>query len=159
MVELLLPIAHKLTVNADAIPMSMRGKLTGVLRNKHDINEMAYMLGGRDAKPKKPLMIVGPDERTVMLIVGDGVAEAAELEDLAHAGLERQERNVKKHGRAFDFASARERAGLPQAGEFDNLYRDALTRRVADHKRNPFSDPARVPQRPPRKNSGTVFAT
>lgn len=145
-------------MNADAIPMSMRGMLTGVLRNKGDINEMAYAVGGRDVKPKKPLMIVGPDERTVLLIVGDGVAEAAELEELAHAGLERQEKNVKKHGRAFDFESARERAGLPQAGEFDQNYRDALRRRVDAHKRNPFSDPARVPQRPPAKNGRKIYA-
>ncbi|KKN32294.1 hypothetical protein LCGC14_0815360 [marine sediment metagenome] len=158
MVELLLPVARRLTVNADAIPMSMRGMLTGVLRNKNDINEMAYQVGGRDVKPKKPLMIVGPDERTVMLIVGDGVAEAAELEELAHAGLERQEKNVKKHGRAFDFASARDRAGLPQANEFDQNYRDALRRRAAAHKRNPFSDPARVPQRPPAENGRKIYA-
>ena len=159
MVELLLPVAHRLTVNADAIPLSMRGKLTGVLRNKADIAEMAYAVGGRGVKPKQPLMIIGPDERTVLLVVGDGVAEAAELEDLAHAQLERAERNVKKHGRAFDFASARERRGLPQASEFDSLYRDALTRRIADHKRNPFSDPARVPQRPPNPKGRKVFGT
>ncbi len=157
MFELLLPIARRLTVNADAIPLSMRGKLTGVLRNKNDINEMAYAVGGRGVKPKKPLMIVGPDERTVLLVVGDGVAEAAELEELAHAQLEKAERNVKKHGRAFDFAAARERAGLPQASEFDGLYRDALTRRIADHKRNPFSDPARVPQRPPSPNGRKIY--
>jgi len=147
MVELLLPIARRLTVNADAIPLAMRDRLTGVLRNKSEISDMAYAVGGRAVKPKKPLMVVGPDARTVMLVVGDGAAEAAELEDLAHAQLERAERNVKKHGRAFDFASARERAGLPQAGDFDALYRDALRRRVADHKRHPFSDPARRPRR------------
>lgn len=157
MIELLLPIARRLTVNADLIPPSMRGRLTGVLRNKNDISEMAYAVGGRDVKPKKPLMIVGPDNHTVMLIVGDGVAEAAELEELAYAGLEKQEKNVRKHGRAFDFESARERAGVPQAGEFDQNYRDALRRRVAAHKRNPFSDPARVPQRPPAKNGRKVY--
>ncbi len=157
MVEILLPVARRLTANADAIPLAMRGKLTGVLRNKKDIGEMAYAVGGRAAKPKQPLMIVGPDERTVLLVVGDGVAEASELEELAYAQLEKAERNVKKHGRAFDFASARDRAGMPQAGEFDNLYRDALRRRVADHKRNPYSDPARIPQRPSKKNGRTVF--
>ena len=147
MVELLLPMARKLLVNADAIPLAMRGKLTGVLRNKKDIDEMAYAVGGRDVKPQKPLMIVGPDERTVLLVVGDGVAEASELEDLAHAQLEKAETNVKKHGRAFDFEAARERRGLPQAKEFDGLYRDALRRRVKAHQQNPISDPARVPIR------------
>ena len=158
MVELLLPVAHRLTVNADAIPPAMRGKLTGVLRNKNDIKEMAYAVGGRGAKPKKPLMILGPDERSVLLVVGDGVAEASELEDLAYGQLEKAERNVKKHGRAFDFASARERRGLPQVSEFDQLYRDALRRRADAHKRNPISDPARVPQRPPPENGRTQFA-
>ena len=157
MVELLLPVGRRLTVNADAIPLAMRGKLTGVLRNKKEISEMAYAVGGRGVKPKKPLMIVGPDERTVMLVIGDGEAEASELEELAHAQLERAERNVKKYGRAFDFAAARERRGLPQASEFDQLYRDALRRRIADHKRNPFSDPARIPQHPPSPNGRKMF--
>ncbi len=152
-----MPIARRLTVNADAIPLAMRGKLTGVLRNKGDIAEMAYAVGGRGVKPKKPLMILGPDERTVLLVVGDGVAEASELEELAYAQLEKAERNVKKHGRAFDFAAARDRAKVPQASEFDSLYRDALRRRVAGHKRNPFSDPARVPQRAP--STKAVFGT
>jgi len=133
----------------------MRGKLTGVLRNKKDIAEMAYAVGGRAVKPQKPLMILGPDERTVLLVVGDGVAEAAELEDLAHAQLEKAEAKFQKHGRSFDFESARERYGLPQAGQFDSLYRDALQRRVADHKRSPLSDPARIPQR--RKTGRTIF--
>ncbi len=155
----MVPVARRLTVNGDAIPRAMRGKLTEVLRNKKDIAEMAYAVGGRGVKPKKPLMILGPDERTVLLVVGDGVAEAAELEDLAYAQLEKAEHNVKKHGRAFDFADARDRAGLPQAGEVDGLYRDALMRRAAAHKRNPFSDPARMPQRPPPKNNRTVFGT
>jgi hypothetical protein len=158
MVEILLPVARRLTVNGSAIPPALRGKLTGVLRNKKDIAEMAYAVGGRDVKPKKPLMIVGPDEKTVLLVVGDGVAEAAELEDLAHAQLEKAEGNVKKHGRAFDFREARERRGLPQAGEFDQLYRDALRRRVAQHKANPISDPARVPQRAPAPKGRTKFA-
>ena len=157
MVDILVPIARRLMVNADLIPPSMRGNLTGVLRNKGDIAEMAYQVGGRDARPKKPLMIVGPDEKTVMLVVGDGVAEAAELEELAYHQLEKAEGEVKKHGRAFDFKSARERRGLPQADQFDPLYREALQRRVADHKRNPFSDPARVPQRPP--TTRTVHGT
>ena len=157
MVELLLPIGRRPLVNADAIPPAMRAQLTGVLRNKNDIAEMAYLVGGREVKPKKPLMIVGPDAHTVLLVVGDGVAEAAELEELAYHQLEKAEGEVKKHGRAFDFASARERKGLPQASEFDTLYREALSRRIADHKRNPFSDPSRTPQRPP--TTKTVFST
>ncbi len=158
MVELILPVARRLVVNANAIPHAMRGRLTGVLRNKSDIAEMAYAVGGRGVKPKKPLMILGPDERSVLLVVGDGVAEASELEDLAYHQLEKAEKNVKKHGRAFDFEKARERRGLPQAGEFDQLYRDALRRRAEDHKRNPISDPARVPQRPPSPNGRKVYA-
>jgi hypothetical protein len=136
----------------------MRGKLTGVLRNKNDIAEMAYAVGGRGVKPKKPLMILGPDERSVLLVVGDGEAEASELEELSYAQLEKAERNVKKHGRSFNFQEARERRGLPQAGQFDELYRDALRRRIAAHKRNPISDPARVPQRSPAPNGRKVYA-
>ena len=92
-------------------------------------------------------MLVGPDERTVILIVGDGVAEASELEELAHRQLEKAEAGVKRHGRAFDFETARDRHGLPSAQDFDQNYRDALRRRVAAHKANPISDPPRVPLR------------
>ena len=149
MVEILVPIARRdLVLNAHEVPAALQGKLSAVLRSEKEIDDLAHAMGGRSAKPRKPVMVWGPDDRTVLLIVGDGVAEAAEIEELAHAQLEKAQRNVKKYGRAYDFAGARERAGLPEVGEFDNLYRDALRRRRAEHKASPFSDPARQPERP-----------
>ena len=148
MANILVPTARRnLVMNGQHIPAAMQGQLSAVLRNKSDIGEMTYALGGRDAKPSKPLMIVGPDDHTVLMVVGDGVAETSELQELAYAGLERAERTVKRTGRAFDFEAARANAGRPSAAKFDELYRDALQRRVAQHKANPVSDPARVPLR------------
>lgn len=147
MVELLIPVARRdLVVNGHEVPAALQGHLSAVLRSDKEIDELAHALGGRDAKPRKPVMIWGPDDRTVMLIVGDGEAEAAEIEDLAHAQLAKAEAQVKKSGRAFDFEGARDRAGLPQAGDFDDGFRDALRRRRAQHKANPYSDPARQPE-------------
>ena len=80
-------------------------------------------------------MVVGPDERTVILVVGDGQAEAAELEDLAVMKLEQAEEKARKGQRGFDFEAARERHGLPSAKDFDPLFRQALQDSVARQKK------------------------
>lgn len=138
-VELLVPIARRSVVlNAQGVPMSMQR----AQRSEQNADDLAYQLGGREAKPNKPIVLFAADGSPIVLI-GAGVADAAELQDLAQKALAEANENIRKRGTRFDFAEARERAGLPRSEDFDRLYRDALNQRVAEHKRNPVTDPDR----------------
>ena len=134
MTELLIPVARRIIMNPGSIPLSLAGQLSGVVKGTSQAKEVGYAFG-RGKKPKQPLMLVGPDERTVILIVGDGQAEAAELEDLAVMKLEQANEKARKGQRGFDFEAARERHGLPSAKEFDPLFRQALQDSVNRQKR------------------------
>jgi len=133
-VEILIPIARRVVINPGSVPLSLLGQLSGVVKGSGQAKEIGYAFG-RASKPKQPLMLVGPDERTVILVIGDGHAEAAELEDLAVRKLELAEEKARKGQRGFDFEAARERHGLPSAKEFDPLFRQALRDSVARQKR------------------------
>jgi hypothetical protein len=89
---------------------------------------------GRDAKPRKPVLLWGPDNKTLMIIIGDGDAEAAELEDIAQQAYDKAETNMKKFGRAVDIDGMRERAGAPRRENVDAMTRQAL-RDYAERKR------------------------
>ena len=134
MTELLIPVARRLIINPGSIPMSLAGQLSGVVKGSKQAKEVGYAMG-RANKPRQPLMLVGPDERTVILVVGNGEAEAAELEDLAVMKLEQAEEKARKGQRGFDFEAAREKHGLPSAKEFDGLFRQALQDSVKRQKR------------------------
>jgi len=134
MTELLIPVARRLIMNPGSIPLSLAGQLSGVVKGKSQAQDVGYAFG-RTSKPRQPLMLIGPDERTVILIVGDGQAEAAELEDLAVMKLEQAEEKARKGQRGFDFEAARERRGAPSAKEFDGLFRQALQDSVKRQKR------------------------
>ena len=133
-VELLIPIGRRIIMNPGSIPLSLQGQLSGVVKGSGQAKEVGYAFG-RNKRPKQPLMLLGPDERTVILIVGDGQAEAAELEDLAVMKMEQAEEKARKGQRGFDFEAARERRGVPSAKEFDPLFRQALQDSVKRQKR------------------------
>lgn len=133
-VELLIPVARRIVMNPSSIPLSLQGQLSGVVKGMSQAKEVGYAFG-RSKKPRQPLMLIGPDERTVILIVGDGQAEAAELEDLAVMKMEQAEEKARKGQRGFDFEAARDRRGLPSAKEFDGLFRQALQDSVKRQRR------------------------
>jgi hypothetical protein len=113
----------------------LRGQLSAIVRSSGDAADLARQLGGRDVKPRRPVMVDTGGTRT--LIVGDGDATAAELADLAA-------RTVEKH--EPDFGALRERAGLMRREEVDSAIRNALRDRVKQHQANPLSDPPRKVQ-------------
>ena len=139
MTELIVPIARKLVMNQASIPFSMLGKLSGVIRNESDASEIGAAFG-RGYRPQKPIMLIGPDEKTVILIVG---GEAAEIEDIAIAKFDQQRRLAEKGQRGFKFAEAREAHGMPPIEQVDGMIREAIRERVRKHKRNPVTDPGR----------------
>lgn len=143
MTDLVVPIARVVDVAVvyqDQIPTDMQGQLSGSLRGAEQVRDFAHAVG-RERMPKKPLMVYGPDNGYPILVVGDGVTEAAEMQDLAEEALGKQEENVRKFGRAFDFDDARERAGMVRREDFGRVLADAFERNVRYLKENQRTDP------------------
>ena len=130
MPDILVPLGRLFTRDK-AVPLALQGQVHGVPERTADI---AYSLGGRDQKPRKPIFLYGAHGEPIILI-GAGEAEAAELEDLAHEALAQP---------AMDFAAKRERYGYPPRDQFDSLFRNALRDRMKRHKQNPITDPPRI---------------
>lgn len=143
-VDLLIPIARRIPVvyNAAGIPLALRGQVSGAVRNAAEAGEIAYAFG-RDAKPVQPILVYGPDERVVTVIMGNGLTEAAELQDIALEAMEVNRERQRRQGGTVNFDELREEAGLVPRDQYDAAFRDALRRRVAQHKANPITDPAR----------------
>jgi len=111
-----------------------------VMRGMKQVTEFAHAVG-RSAKPKKPLMVYGPDNYMPICVIGDGVTEAAEMQDLALEAIGRQEESVKRNGRGMDFDGARERAGMVRREDFGEAMRIAFEERVKYLKANHRTDP------------------
>lgn len=124
-------------VNPKAAPARLRRNVAGVVRNHTDAANLAHALGGPDVKPFRPILVDTGDSRQRRLIVGDGDATAAELQDLALKATEEPRR--------MDFDALREKRGDIRREQVDSAIREALHRRVAQHKANPITDPPRIP--------------
>lgn len=142
MVDLIVPVARvvDLVVCEEQVPYDLRGDVSGVMRGMAQVKEFAHAVG-RTAKPKKPLMIYGPDNYMPICVIGDGVTEAAEMQDLALEAIGRQEESMKRNGRGMDFDSARERAGMVRREDFGTAMAEAMERRVKYLKANQRTDP------------------
>lgn len=139
--DILIPIARKvaLVMNPFVVPYSLRGQVSGAVTDPGAAREIGHAFG-RTTKVDKPFLV--QSENATAVIMTEGVTEAAELEDLALEALDRQTERAKG-----DFgAEQREKRHMPRREDFDRLYRDALDERVARHKRNPVTDPARQPR-------------
>ena len=138
MTDIIVPIARVVdvvTVNEQQVPFDMKGRVSGIAKGMRQAEDFAHAIG-RDAKPSRPLMVYGPDNGIPIMVIGDGVTEAAEMQDLAMEAIGRQEEQVRKNGRGFNFDEARERAGMVRKEDFDAAFRDALARRIAFLKAN-----------------------
>ena len=130
MVDLLIPLGRVFTRDK-SVPLALQGQVHGAPAGAGDL---AYTLGGRAKKPRKPIFLFGPHGEPIILI-GAGEAEAAELEDLAQEAMAHK---------PVDFAAKREQHGYPQREQFDSLFRQAVRNRMERHRRNPITDPPRV---------------
>ena len=93
------------------------------------------------------VVLIGADGHTPLIIAGLGETEVAEIEEIALAALEKQEKTMKETGGSpINFAKYREDNHLPPAEALDSLFRQALRDRMAKHRANPISDPARAPR-------------
>lgn len=130
------------------VPETMRGSVSGAVEGSREANDLARRLGGGHVRPKAPILIWGADNRTPILLMGDGETEASELQDLALEALERQQESVNATGRGADYDAFRERQGLMEKAKVDEAVREAIRDRIKKHKRNSRTDPFRQPQKP-----------
>ena len=151
MVDLLIPIARviDLVVCDEPVPWDLTGEVSGYLRGRKQVEEFAYAQG-RTEKPRKPLMLYGPDNYTPIVIVGDGVTEAAEMQDLALQAIDKQEAQYKKSGRGLDFDDMRERRGLVRREDFDTALKEAFAERAKYLKAHQVTEA-------PAKRERTIF--
>ena len=88
-------------------------------------------MGGRDRRPSRDVLVEHNGQRTV--IVGGGIADAAELSDLAQSVFEKK---------PVDFDTLRERGGQMRREDVGPKMREAMEDRVKRGKRNFRTDPA-----------------
>ncbi len=126
------------------VPANFKGKLSAVCRTATDCDELVRHFGSGDFCPLLPIMVMVPGAQPT-LIPGFGYATAAELRDCAVVTWHEQTEKLAKAGRLFDFDELRERRGLMRREEVDPAVREAMLRRIEQHKANPLTDPPRQP--------------
>lgn len=111
-----------------------------------EAGSIVQMFGGDPHfKPVHPILLIGPDGRTPILLIGDGVTEAAELQDMAMAYIDKQEKEIASHGRGMDFDLLRQKSGAVRRDKVGQAISDAIAARIAHHQANPRTDPFRQP--------------
>jgi hypothetical protein len=96
----------------------------------HDIDELPYRLGGRAHKPSRALAWRGQHGNTT-LIHGLGVTEAAEIQDMAYALHDKQNKFLFETQ-----AQRRERVGLPTVQETLQNISNAMQHKADWFKQN-----------------------
>src|SRR3990167_9523842 len=139
-----------------SVPSQYVGKCSAVCRTAAECDGLAQWFGSSDFAPYLPVMVMVPGADAPTAIAGLGYATAAELQDCAVVAWQQQTEKLAKTGKLLDYDALRERLGLMRREAVDTAVREALDRRVAQHKANPISDPPRQPIRPNPANS-TVF--
>lgn len=146
MTDLMLPIGY---VDDKNVIAKMGKAVSTGARGMKEANSIVEMLGGDPRfKPTAPILLIGPDGRTPILIIGDGMTEAAELQDMAMAAIGKQEDEIAAHGRGMDYDKLREKHGAIRRDKVGMAISDAIAARIAHHKQNPVTDPFRQPLRP-----------
>jgi hypothetical protein len=152
--DIWIPIARKvpLVMNPFVVPYAMRGQVSGIVQDATAAKEIGHAFG-RDTLIDQPFMVASHGARAVVMT--EGVTEAAELEDLALEALDRQEERAKNDW----VAQERERKGFARREDFPQMFSDALQERIARHKRNPVTDPPRVPKKHTNQEEPVRFYT
>jgi len=124
------------------VPASFKGKLSAVCRSAADCDELVNWFGSPDFCPNLPIMVMVSGGQPT-LIPGFGYATAAELRDCAVVAWHTQTEKMAKTGRVLNFDALRDRRGLMRREDVDPAVREAMVRRVAQHKASPVTDPPR----------------
>ncbi|MGD9889884.1 MAG: hypothetical protein AB7U18_01145 [Dehalococcoidia bacterium] len=133
--EIYLPVGYQ-------YPTPQTRASSAILGDEAHIGNLTAALGGRTAKPRKPVVIWAPDGRSQIILIGAGEAEAAELEDMAYRAFDEARETMKKTGgSAFDADEARERRGLPRREEAGAAMAEAFWADKQAHRASPRTNP------------------
>ena len=135
-------------IDYTGVPAAFRGKLSAVCRTAAECDELVHWFGDPNFCPLLPVMVIVPGAPAPTLIAGLGYAPAAELRDCAVVAWHNQIEQIAMTGGIHDYDARRERAGLMRREDVDSAVREAMLRRIAQHKANPVTDPPRQPVRP-----------
>tara|TARA_R100000306_G_C4362137_1_gene135808 strand:- start:761 stop:1258 length:498 start_codon:yes stop_codon:yes gene_type:complete len=116
-------------------------------RNERDINDIAYRMGGRARKETEPVMLIGPDGTTPVLVATDSDTEAGALQDLVAEMHAEEQDNVRQFGSPFDWGTWREDRGLVPLERFDAHIKQQWWDRRKRHLANFRTDPG-IDERP-----------
>lgn len=150
--EIVVPVGYDLSWKGPAVPRTMKNHISHAAKGMKEASEIGHLFG-RSAKPFAPMLLIGPDGRTPIVVIGDGMTEAAELEDLAMEAIGHQQEQMDALGRGLDYDDMRERHGKVMREQVDTQIREAIRARIKHHQQNPVTDPFRQP----RKALGNVF--
>ncbi len=139
---------HVAPIDWKGVPESYVGKCSAICRTAQECAELVRWFGSADFCPNLPVLVLVPGADAPIAIAGMGYATAAELQDCAIVTWHDKSQKIEKDGTMFDFDALRERRGLMRREKVDAATREAMVQRVAKHKANPISDPARQPQFP-----------
>lgn len=148
--DFIVPIGRTLDWQGPTMPATMQHHVSQAARGMKEAAGLVELFDkGRHYKPQAPILLVGPDGRQPILLIGDGVTEVAELQDMAQAAIADQEEAMSSNssGRGMDYDSLREKHGKVRREDVDTQIRYAISERIRHHKENPVSDPFRQPQR------------
>ena len=140
-------------ISWEGVPASFVGKCSAVCRTEKECAELVWWFGSPNFCPDLPVMVMVPGADTPTLIAGMGYATAAELRDCAVVTWYQQTKKLAHGGKLLDYDALRERRGLIRREDVDAAAREAMARRVAQHKASPITDPARQPAYPKRRTT------
>ena len=143
-----LPIALAVPfIDWRSVPRQLRdnyiGKVSAVCRTKEECADLVHWFGHEDFCPFLPVLITVPG--APQLLAGQGLSTASELRDMAVAIWEIITERLLKTGSTVNFDELREKNGQMRREEVDAAIRESFVDRIRRHRKNPRTDPPRVP--------------
>lgn len=140
-IDIVVPVARvvDIVVSPEDVPYDLKNQVSGRLQWQQ-VSDFAHAVG-KSKMPTKPLMVVGPDSGVPIVVMVDGDTEAAEMQDIALAAIDKQQEQIKRTGRAMDFDNLREENGMVRREDFGQVLSDGLMRNVEYLRTHQRTDP------------------
>lgn len=137
-------------MNERHVPLALHGFVSAACRSMPDCHDLIRFWGrGPNYRPQKPVVLLLPDKirdnktPTVVFIACEGIATAAEIQDLAiHYWGKSEERLAKNKGMLVDGDVMREKFGFVEKAQVETAMHEAMQRRIERFNRNRRTDPS-----------------